>query len=72
MIGYSIASLPRTASELCGAGGGSRTRVMALGRPHNSRYTTPAYLTEDNIFKLEPPTRIELVTYALRVRRSTN
>lgn len=27
-----------------GAGGGSRTRVSALGRLHNSRYTTPAVL----------------------------
>lgn len=26
-----------------GAGGGSRTRVSALGRLHNGRYTTPAY-----------------------------
>lgn len=28
-----------------GAGGGSRTRVSALGRLHNSRYTTPAGAT---------------------------
>lgn len=28
--------------ELIGAGGGSRTHVSALGRLHNSRYTTPA------------------------------
>ena len=27
-----------------GAGGGSRTLVSSLGRIHNSRYTTPAYL----------------------------
>lgn len=25
-----------------GAGGGSRTLVLSLGRIHNSRYTTPA------------------------------
>ena len=29
---------------LYGAGGGSRTPVSALGRLHNSRYTTPACL----------------------------
>ena len=32
-----------------GAGGGNRTRVSALGRLHNGRYTTPAYCV------MEPP-----------------
>lgn len=27
---------------MVGAGGGSRTLVLSLGRIHNSRYTTPA------------------------------
>ena len=30
-----------------GAGGGNRTRFLALGRLHNSRYTTPATGAED-------------------------
>ncbi len=28
----------------CGADGESRTPVSTLGRSHNSRYTTPAFL----------------------------
>lgn len=36
--------LPATCGDyqIFGAGGGSRTLVSALGRLHNSRYTTPA------------------------------
>ena len=32
-----------------GAGGGSRTRVSALGRLHNGRYTTPATHDRTNL-----------------------
>ena len=70
-----------------GAGGGSRTRVLALGRPHNSRYTTPAANTfsqaglpifvgrprflADIVGCLEPPWGVEPQTSALRKRHSS-
>ena len=47
-----------------GAGGGNRTRFLALGRLHNSRYTTPAYF-------MEPPIGFEPMTPALRKRCSS-
>jgi hypothetical protein len=57
-------------------------RNFALGRLHISHYTIPArrFFKQQQVawFKkaanpcVEPPARIELATYALRVRRSTN
>ena len=55
-----------TDTKYSGAGGGSRTRVSALGRLHNSRYTTPA------ISNMEPPWGVEPQTSALRKRRSSH
>lgn len=54
--------------DLSGASGGA----LCSGRLHSQKAQKPAWFCNHAGFKVVPATGIELVTYALRVRCSTN